>query len=58
MACPYHQQGMPKRGGGPGVTVAGLRRLREQGEVTSEVARRLHHDLDLEESRLERERRG
>jgi hypothetical protein len=34
-----------------------LRSLREQGEVTPEVARRLHHDLDLEESRLERERR-
>jgi hypothetical protein len=57
MACPYHQQGMPKRGCGPGATVAGLRRLREQGEVTPEVARRLRH-LDLEESRLERERRG
>jgi Na+/H+ antiporter len=34
-----------------------LRRLREQGDVTPEVARRLHHDLDVEESRLERERR-
>jgi monovalent cation/hydrogen antiporter len=32
-----------------------LRRLREQGAVTPEVARRLDHDLDLEESRLERE---
>jgi Na+/H+ antiporter len=29
-----------------------LRRLREQGDVTPEVARRLHHDLDVEESRL------
>jgi monovalent cation/hydrogen antiporter len=35
-----------------------LRRLREAGEVTPEVARRLHHDLDLEEARLERERPG
>ena len=34
-----------------------LRRLREQGEVTPEVARRLHHDLDVEETRLERQRR-
>jgi monovalent cation/hydrogen antiporter len=34
-----------------------LRRLREAGDVTAEVARRLHHDLDVEESRLERERR-
>jgi Na+/H+ antiporter len=33
-----------------------LRRLRERGAVTQEVARRLDHDLDLEESRLERER--
>jgi len=33
-----------------------LRRLREQGEVTPEVARRLHHDLDVEETRLERQR--
>jgi hypothetical protein len=44
MACPYHQHGMPKRGGGPGATVEGLRRLQD--------------DLDLGESRLERERRG
>jgi monovalent cation/hydrogen antiporter len=35
-----------------------LRRLREQGRVTPEVARRLDHDLDLEEARLERERPG
>ncbi|HEV3464436.1 MAG TPA: Na+/H+ antiporter, partial [Actinomycetota bacterium] len=35
-----------------------LRRLREAGDVTPEVARRLDHDLDLEESRLERERPG
>ena len=35
-----------------------LRRLHEQGDVTPEVARRLHHDLDLEEARLERERPG
>jgi CPA1 family monovalent cation:H+ antiporter len=34
-----------------------LRRLREEGEVTPEVARRLHHDLDVEEVRLERQRR-
>jgi len=34
-----------------------LRRLREQGEVTPEVARRLHHDLDVEETRLDRQRR-
>jgi monovalent cation/hydrogen antiporter len=33
-----------------------LRRLRQQGAVTPEVARRLDHDLDLEEARLERER--
>jgi len=35
-----------------------LRRLREQGGVTPEVARRLDHDLDAEEARLERERPG
>jgi Na+/H+ antiporter len=35
-----------------------LRRLRDQGAVTPEVARRLAHDLDLEEARLERERPG
>jgi monovalent cation/hydrogen antiporter len=35
-----------------------LRRLQERGDVTAEVARRLHHDLDVEESRLERERPG
>ena len=35
-----------------------LRRLREQGGVTPEVARRLFHDLDVEEARLERERPG
>ena len=35
-----------------------LRRLREAGEVTPEVARRLHHDLDAEEARLERELPG
>jgi NhaP-type Na+/H+ or K+/H+ antiporter len=34
-----------------------LRRLREQGDLTPEVARRLHHDLDVEESRLGPERR-
>jgi CPA1 family monovalent cation:H+ antiporter len=33
-----------------------LRRLRERGRVTPEVARRLDHDLDAEEARLERER--
>jgi hypothetical protein len=33
-----------------------LRRLRERGQVTPEVARRLDHDLDVEEARLERER--
>jgi monovalent cation/hydrogen antiporter len=37
---------------------AELRRLREQGDVTAEVARRLDHDLDVEEARLERERRS
>jgi monovalent cation/hydrogen antiporter len=35
-----------------------LRRLRQQGEVTVEVARRLDHDLDVEEARLERDRLG
>jgi monovalent cation/hydrogen antiporter len=35
-----------------------LRRLREQGAVTPEVARRLYHDLDVEEARLERDRPG
>jgi monovalent cation/hydrogen antiporter len=35
-----------------------LRRLREEGRVTPAVARRLFHDLDLEEARLERERPG
>jgi CPA1 family monovalent cation:H+ antiporter len=35
-----------------------LRRLRATGEVTAEVGRRLDHDLDLEEARLERERPG
>jgi Na+/H+ antiporter len=35
-----------------------LRRLRDQGGVTPEVARRLFHDLDLEEARLDRERPG
>jgi monovalent cation/hydrogen antiporter len=35
-----------------------LRRLRDQGAVTPEVARRLAHDLDVEEVRLERERPG
>ena len=35
-----------------------LRRLRGRGAVTAEVARRLDHDLDVEESRLERERPG
>jgi CPA1 family monovalent cation:H+ antiporter len=35
-----------------------LRRLRERGAVTPEVARRLDHDLDVEEARLERERPG
>ena len=39
-----------------GVQREELRRLREQGEVTTEVARRLNHDLDVEEARLERER--
>jgi CPA1 family monovalent cation:H+ antiporter len=33
-----------------------LRRLQERGQVTREVARRLDHDLDVEEARLERER--
>jgi monovalent cation/hydrogen antiporter len=32
-----------------------LRRLREQGGITPEVARRLEHDLDAEEARLEGE---
>jgi CPA1 family monovalent cation:H+ antiporter len=32
-----------------------LRRLQERGQVTPEVARRLDHDLDVEEARLERE---
>src|SRR5215211_6323019 len=32
-----------------------LRRLSERGQVTPEVARRLDHDLDVEEARLERE---
>jgi monovalent cation/hydrogen antiporter len=35
-----------------------LRRLREQGDVTRELARRLDHDLDVEEARLERDRPG
>jgi monovalent cation/hydrogen antiporter len=35
-----------------------LRRLRASGGVTAEVARRLFHDLDVEEARLERERPG
>jgi Na+/H+ antiporter len=35
-----------------------LRRLRGEGLVTPEVARRLFHELDLEEARLERERPG
>jgi monovalent cation/hydrogen antiporter len=35
-----------------------LRRLRSEGRVTAEVARRLFHDLDVEETRLERERPG
>jgi CPA1 family monovalent cation:H+ antiporter len=35
-----------------------LRRLSARGRITPEVARRLDHDLDLEESRLERERPG
>jgi Na+/H+ antiporter len=35
-----------------------LRRLQERGQVTPEVARRLDHDLDVEEARLERERPG
>jgi CPA1 family monovalent cation:H+ antiporter len=35
-----------------------LRRLRQEGDVTPEVARRLSHDLDLEEARLERDRPG
>ena len=33
-----------------------LRRLSERGQITPEVARRLDHDLDVEEARLERER--
>jgi monovalent cation/hydrogen antiporter len=33
-----------------------LARLRREGTVTPEVARRLDHDLDLEEARMERER--
>jgi Na+/H+ antiporter len=37
---------------------AELRRLREEGGVTPEVARRLDHDLDLEEARVDRERHG
>jgi monovalent cation/hydrogen antiporter len=41
-----------------GVQREELRRLREQGAVTAEVARRLDHDLDVEEARLERERPG
>jgi plasmid maintenance system antidote protein VapI len=39
-----------------GVQREELRRLREEGQVTPEVARRLDHDLDVEEARLERER--
>jgi monovalent cation/hydrogen antiporter len=39
-----------------GVQREELRRLRERGAVTREVARRLDHDLDVEEARLERER--
>jgi NhaP-type Na+/H+ or K+/H+ antiporter len=39
-----------------GVQREALRRLREEGRVTPEVARRLDHDLDVEEARLERER--
>jgi CPA1 family monovalent cation:H+ antiporter len=39
-----------------GVQREELRRLRERGVVTPEVARRLDHDLDAEEARLERER--
>ena len=29
-----------------------LRRLRDEGEVTDEVRRRVEYDLDLEEARL------
>jgi hypothetical protein len=39
-----------------GVQREELRRLREEGRVTPEVARRLDHHLDVEEARLERER--
>jgi monovalent cation/hydrogen antiporter len=35
-----------------------LRRMVANGDVTAQVARRLFHDLDLEEARLERERPG
>jgi monovalent cation/hydrogen antiporter len=35
-----------------------LRHLRQEGDVTGDVARRLYHDLDVEEARLERERPG
>jgi hypothetical protein len=35
-----------------------LRRLRERGAVTPEVARRLAHGLDVEEARLDREQPG
>jgi monovalent cation/hydrogen antiporter len=31
-----------------------VRRLREEGGITPELARRLHHDLDVEQARLER----
>jgi Na+/H+ antiporter len=41
-----------------GVQREELRRLRQEGGVTREVARRLDHDLDVEEARLERERPG
>jgi ribosomal protein L19E len=41
-----------------GVQREELRRLREQGAVTPEVFRRLAHDLDVEEARLEREQPG
>jgi monovalent cation/hydrogen antiporter len=35
-----------------------LRRLRQDGEIPPEAAHRLHHDLDVEEARLEGQRRG
>ena len=36
---------------------AALRRLRDEGQITDEVRRRIEFDLDLDETRLAAERR-